>query len=311
MDIPTIHPPALHPGDTIAVIAPASTIEQRDTLDQGIATLERMGFSVRFNERIFQTSRYLAGDDNARAEELMSSFEDSSVHAIIALRGGYGCARLLPLLKKKRLRPYPKIFMGFSDLTTLQLYFRRHFGWITIHGPMAASKTLGNISIDEERHLFSLLTNPDYLPELNFPQLEIWTPGVAEGILVGGCLAVVVTSLGTPYEIKTEGKILFLEDLGEEPYKLDRMLTHLRLAGKLDSIAGILLGSFLDCDPAHGGYTANETLKDFVNDFGVPVLANFPAGHGTNNWAIPLGVKVRMDASTRSLQFLEPAVQIK
>jgi muramoyltetrapeptide carboxypeptidase len=309
MDIPTIQPPGLKIGDTISIVAPAGPIEVRDGLERGIAALERMGFRVRFDERIFQSSRYLAGNDEARAEELMRAFEDPSVQAIIALRGGYGCARLIPLLMEKRLRHYPKIFMGFSDLTTLHLFFRRRFGWITIHGPMAASPCMGSISPDQERHLLSLWTDPDYRPKLTFPQLETWVPGVAEGILMGGCLSIIATSIGTPYEIKTEGKILFLEDQGESPYKLDRMLTHLHLADKMQSLAGLLLGSFQDCEPTQGNYTAADTLREILSELKVPTIANFPAGHGDENWAIPLGAKVRLDADAQSIEFLDPAIR--
>jgi muramoyltetrapeptide carboxypeptidase len=306
MDIPTIQPPKLEKGDTIAIVAPASTVEHRDGLERGIAALERMGFRARYSERIFDSSRYLAGDDPARAEEIMSAFEDNSIQAVVALRGGYGCARLIPHLMERRLRACPKIFMGFSDLTTLHIFFRRRFGWVTIHGPMAAS--IGNITEEQENHLYSLWTDPGYRPVLRFDQFETWTAGSAQGILTGGCLSIITASLGTPYEIKTDGKILFLEDQGEPPYRLDRMLTHLRLAGKLQNVAGILLGNFLDCDPAQENYTAADTLRDILTTLNVPVLAGFPAGHGFENWAIPLGAKVRLDADARAIEFLDSAV---
>jgi muramoyltetrapeptide carboxypeptidase len=309
MDTPAVQPPKIKTGDTIAVIAPAGPIENRDGLDRGIAALERMGFRVQFDERIFQSSGYLAGDDHARAEELMRSFEDPSIQAIIALRGGYGCSRLIPLLMEQRLRHHPKIFMGFSDLTTLHLYFKKRFGWVTIHGPMAVSPALADMPSDQEAHLLSLWTEPEYRPSLSFPQLESLNPGVAEGVLTGGCLSVIAASIGTPYEIQTEGKILFLEDQGEPPYRLDRMITHLFLADKLHSLAGVLLGDFVDCQSTQGDYTAMDTLRDIFASLNIPVLANFPAGHGATNWALPLGVTVRIDASSRTIEFLEPAVR--
>lgn len=308
MDMPTIHPRALNPGDTVGIIAPAGPLEQRTALDQGIAALERMGFRIRFDDRIFQSKRYLAGEDEARAEELQRYFEDESVQAILPLRGGFGCARLIPFFDEKRLRPHCKVFMGFSDMTTLHLYFRRRFGWVTIHGPMAASAPLSGMGKAQEQHLLSLWSDPGYRTTMTFPELEPWSPGVAEGKITGGCLSILVASLGTPYEIKTEGKILFLEDLGEEPYRLDRMLTQLRLAGRLAGVAGILLGSFEGCEPDRGDYTANETLREILSDLEVPILAGFPAGHGPENWAFPLGVKVRLDADARRLEFLESAV---
>jgi muramoyltetrapeptide carboxypeptidase len=309
MDIPTVQPSRLIGGDAISIVAPAGPIESREVLEKGIAVLERMGFLVRFDERILESSRYLAGNDPERAEELMQAFEDPSVKAIIALRGGYGCARLIPLLADDRLRAHPKVFMGFSDLTTLHLYFQRHFGWITIHGPMVASPALHNITPQQEQNFLSLLTDPDYHPAFSFPQIETWFPGTAEGTLAGGCLSLITTSIGTPYEIETEGKILFLEDQGEAPYKLDRMLTHLRLAGKLQSLAGVLLGDFLDCEPTQGNYTSSEVLREILVDLKIPIIANFPSGHGQDNWAIPLGAKVLLDADKGVVQYLDPAVR--
>lgn len=309
MDIPVVQPPRLKIGDTIAVVAPAGPIRERDALEKGIAALTRMGFKIPGNERIFESSRYLAGSDPDRAEELMQAFENPSVQAIIAVRGGYGCSRLIPLLTEKRLRRHPKIFMGFSDLTTLHLYFKRRFGWITFHGPMAASSALGDIDRDQEKHLLSLWTNPEYRPLLSFPQLESWAPGTAEGILTGGCLSIIAASIGTPYEIKTEGKILFLEDYGEPPYRLDRMLTHLHQANKLQPAAGLLLGKFGDCEPEEGGYTAGDALQEILLRLNVPIIANFPAGHETDNWVLPLGAKVKIDADARTVSFVDPAVK--
>jgi muramoyltetrapeptide carboxypeptidase len=309
MDIPIIQPPSLRKGDTIAIVAPGSPVKKPELLNPGIQKLEEMGFRVRFDDRIFESSRYLAGDDHSRAEELMCAFEDPSVRAIVTLRGGYGCSRLIPLLMEKRMRRNPKIFMGFSDITTLHLFFSRRFGWITFHGPMATSAELGNMTADQQRHLLSLWTDPGYRAELRFPQLETMVPGIAEGTLTGGCLSVIAASIGTGYEIQTDDKILFLEDHGEPPYRLDRMLTHLQLAGKLESIAGLVLGSFPGCDPEREDYTAIDTIREIVSRLDVPVLANFPAGHGDQNWTLSLGVKARLDAQEGSLIFLEPAVQ--
>lgn len=308
MDIPAIQPPRINRGDTIGIIAPAGPLRDRDALHRGISALETMGFRVRFDERIFQSLRYLAGEDRARAEELMGAFEDPSIQAIIALRGGYGCSRLIPLLMEKRLRHHPKIFMGFSDLTTLHLYFHNRFGWITFHGPMAFSPELAEIAPDQAEHLVSLWTDSGYRPRLSFPQLETIIPGTAEGALTGGCLSVIAASIGTPYEIQTAGKILFLEDHAEPPYRLDRMITHLMHADKFRSAKGVLLGNFLECEPDQGDYTAMDVLRDILSSLKIPILAGFPAGHGANNWAFPMGVAVRMDAVARSIEFLEPSV---
>jgi len=309
MDVPTIRPPALRLGDAIGIVAPAGPLQHKEAFHQGVATLERLGFRVRYDERIFQSRRYLAGDDVSRAEELMRYFEDPHIQGVLALRGGYGCARLLHLLDERRLRSHCKVFMGFSDLTTLHLLFCRHFGWITIHGPMASSPTLGNAESGIEEHLMSLWTDPEYRPMLSFPELETWREGTVEGQLTGGCLSLVVASLGTPYEIQTDGKVLFLEDLAEPPYRVDRMLTQLRLAGKLDALKGALLGSFHQCDPSEGGYTVEDILREMLDPLQVPILARFPAGHGSRNWPLPLAVRVRLDATRRRLEILEPAVR--
>jgi muramoyltetrapeptide carboxypeptidase len=305
MEIPIVNPPMMRPGDIIRIIAPAGPIDKPDDLMKGVAACERMGFRVRYNDAIFRSTGYLAGSDAERAEELMRAFEDPDARALISLRGGYGCARLISLLKPRRLKNHAKIFMGFSDLTTLHLYFRRRFGWVTFHGPMATSHALGNIEPEPEEHLLRLWCDPTYRPSLAFPQLETWHAGTAEGELIGGCLSLLAASLHTPYEPATRGKILFLEDLGEPPYRIDRMLTQLRLSGKLNRLAGVLIGEFKDCDAQTQGPTADETLKSLLEGLQIPVLAHFPSGHGSENWALPLGAKVRLDASGRRLEFME------
>jgi muramoyltetrapeptide carboxypeptidase len=315
MDNPIIHPPRLKTGDAIAIVAPAGPIQSRENLEHGIVILEKMGFRVRFEDRIFESSGYLAGKDADRAEELTRAFEDPDINAIIGLRGGYGCSRLIPFLQQK-MRKFPKIFVGFSDLTTLHMFFQKNFGWITFHGPMAT--TIAKHSQDQENHLLSLLTDPGYRPSFSFPQLQAWNPGKAEGPLTGGCLSIVTAGIGTPYEIETYGKILFLEDLGEPAYRLDRMLTHLKLAGKLDKAAGLLLGTFSDCSiqdqhDATAGETSvfseQEVIRDVLKDLTIPILADFPAGHGKDHWTLPLGAKIKLDADNRTIQFLDPAVR--
>jgi len=283
-------------------------MEHPDDFQRGVTVLESMGFRVRWDDRIFQSVRYLAGADVERAAEFTHAIEDPTVDAILSLRGGYGCSRLIPLIRPRRIRNHCKIFMGFSDLTTLHLYLRRRLGWITFHGPMASSPFLGNMDPAQRQHLLSLWTDPSFLPAFSFPQFQTLVPGSAEGELTGGCLSLIVASLGTPYEIATDGKVLFIEDLGEPPYRIDRMITQLRLARKLDRVAGILLGSFQDCESPSPAYTLEDTLHDLLGNLRAPVLAGFPAGHGAQNWAIPLGVRIRLDASNRRVEFMEPAL---
>ena len=309
MDIPTIFPPPLRPGDTIAIIAPAGPVHDPSAISPALSVLRDWGLITRLDDRVFASWRYLAGSDSDRAEELMRCFEDPTVRAVLALRGGYGCSRLIPFLDESRLRRNCKLVMGFSDVTTLHMYFRRRLGWVTVHGPMATTLSRDNLPPEAERHLLSVLTDAQYLPTLSFPQLESWVPGAAEGRLVGGCLSILVASLGTKYEIKTEGKILFLEEYGEAPYRLDRMITHLRLAGKLNELAGILLGDFRNCESDDHAYSSDEVLEELLCDLGIPVMAHFPAGHGGEHWALPLGIRVRLDADRKELCFLEAAVE--
>ncbi|MEJ2110541.1 MAG: LD-carboxypeptidase [Acidobacteriota bacterium] len=309
MNIPILQPPALKKGDTVAVIAPAGPIKSREALNRSIAILEHLGFRVHFEERIFQSTRYLAGADRSRSEELMQAFEDDSINAVIGLRGGYGCSRLIPYLKKKRIGKNPKIFMGFSDLTTLHLYFNFQLGWMTFHGPMMLNPGIGSHPSEQQSHLFALWTDPGYKPVFSFDRLQGWNPGRAEGRLVGGCLSNLVAGIGTSCEIDTEGAVLFLEEVGEFPYRLDRMLTQLDQSKKLKSVAGIILGNFLECEQPKSEYSAMDVLKDILRPYPFPVLANFPAGHGPDNWAIPFGTRVRLDADTPSVSFLEAAVR--
>lgn len=309
MNVPTMLPKGLRRGDAIALVAPAGPLREGDALEKSVAFLEAMGFEVHSEARNFSEKGYLAGSDSARSEELMRAFEDDSVKAVVGLRGGYGCSRLIPYLDLERLKRNPKIFMGFSDLTTLHLFLNRHLGWITIHGPMAANPGIGSHSDEEHAHLLSLWTDPGYRPVLSFPRLEAWSPGRAEGKLVGGCLSTIISSIGTSYEIDTDGSILFLEDVGEPPYRIDRMLTHLKLAGKFKSLNGILLGRFFECESPDGSCAAPEMMKELLRSETVPILANFPAGHGPENWALPMGARIRIDGGARSIEFLEPAVR--
>jgi muramoyltetrapeptide carboxypeptidase len=305
---PPVRPRALRPGNWLGIVAPAGPIADTVGLDAGVAALERLGFRVRHDDRILESWRYLAGRDPSRADELVRRFADPEIAGIVALRGGYGSSRIVPHLAPRPLRRHCKVFMGFSDLTTLHLYFQRRFGWVTLHGPMLTSPALHAPSAEAERHLVRLWTDPGYRAALHFPELERWHGGVAEGRLVGGCLSLLVASLGTAYEVETDGAILFLEDLGEPPYRLDRMVTQLRQAGKLSAVAGILLGSFDGWDAAEGGYSVADTLRELLDPVGVPIMARFPAGHGPVNFALPLFTRVRLDADARGLEMLEGAV---
>ena len=230
-----IKPNALKPGDTVAVVAPAAAIE-REHLERGVNVLGSMGYRVKVSERALARSGILAGDDRGRASELQEYFADPEVKAIFSARGGYGCGRLLPLLDFKAIARTPKIFMGFSDATFLLNALVDLAGMISFHGPMVAMDFARGLSPRAGEHLQGLLGGK--LDGFELEAREAMHPGSAEGEVIGGCLSVLVATIGTPFEPRFDGRILFLEDTGEKAYRIDRMLVQLRQSGALGRVAG-------------------------------------------------------------------------
>ena len=237
---------ALRPGDTVAIVAPASNLK-RDYLERGVAELARLGFKAKYAADICEQARYTAGRDERRARELHDAFTDPDIKAVWAARGGYGAMRLFNLLDEAALRAHPKIFIGYSDMTALHLYLMRRFGWVVFHGPMAAKDLAGGAACYDERTLLAALCKAEPLGEIRHDQLEVLHGGTASGQLVGGCLSLIAALMGTPDELDTRDSILFLEDTGTKPYALDRMLQQLKLAGKFDNVRGIVFGEMTDC----------------------------------------------------------------
>jgi muramoyltetrapeptide carboxypeptidase len=302
----TVKPGALRPGDTIGVVAPAAAVE-RAYLERGVATLTAMGYRVKVSRHALDRAGILAGTDATRAGELAAFFADPEVKAIFAARGGYGCGRLLPLLDFAALASTPKIFLGYSDETYLLNALVEQAGMVAFHGPMVAMDLARGLNPAARDHLSRLLAG-----EVMAGGLEARTtlrPGSAEGILIGGCLSVVVAMIGTPWEPTFDGRILFLEDTGEKAYRVDRMLTQLRQAGALGRVAGIVFGAI---HPADGGAREHELIAHFladeVADLDCPVLGGIEAGHGTEHFTLPLGLNVRLDGANRRLVFTESAV---
>ena len=294
------HSPALAPGARVAVIAPASSFD-RASFESGLALIGAR-YEVHYRPGIFERHRYLAGSDSRRLEELTDALLDPAIRGVFCARGGYGATRLLARLAAVRSAA-PKPLVGFSDITALHLWLQSR-GVVSIHGPVLTQ--LGRLPAETLQRLFHLLESSAPPPALSAS--DTYVPGVAEGPLLGGTLSVVTRLLGTPYMPSLEGAILLLEDVGERPYRLDRMWTHLELAGVLGQVRGIALGSFTNCEEKDADYSAADLLRELAEASGLPCAAGFPIGHGAANEPVPLGARVRLDAGARSLTFLEGAV---
>ena len=247
--------------------------------------------------------RYLAAGDAERAQQVRDAFADPGVRAIFAVRGGYGAARLHHLVDIKSVIAEPKIFVGFSDVTILLNRLVQEAGIVAYHGPMVAVDLPRLGAAERERFRRFLFGEEGWW---DGSVREVWRGGEAEGPLLGGCLSVLVTTLGTPYEIETEGAVLFLEDVAEKPYRIDRMLNHMKHAGKLDGVRGIVLGPMLDCDGGEGSRILREIFLDVLSDVDVPIVYGIEAGHGTANVVLPFGCRVRLAGDDARVDLLEP-----
>lgn len=304
-----VKPSALRPGDTVAVVAPASNVRQAD-LQAGCEALRRAGYKPLYWGSILDRDLYFAGSSARRARELEEMFEREDVRAIVCARGGYGANYLLQELDLNKVIRNPKIFVGYSDITTLLTYFL-DAGLVTFHGPMAAKDWAHDDGVNLESWLAALTRNAPWDVPLNENVIAI-AAGEAEGLLYGGCLSILVASLGTPYEIKTEGTVLFLEDIAAKPYQIDRMLMQLKLAGKLDDVRGIVFGEMLECIQApNQDYTLQQVITRIVGDLNVPVAYGVKSGHVTSaNITLPFGVNAKLSVEKEkvSLRVLESAV---
>ncbi len=296
-------PPRLKKGDTIGLAAPAGPIRE-DVLRQGLQLLRDCGVKkVKHAPDICRQVDYLAGSDQRRLEELHQLWDDDEVKAILAVRGGYGCARLLTQLDFDLIRRKPKIIIGFSDLTILVNVIHRQTGLVTFHGPM-----LLTLARDGRPALESMLNELSVHAQQNLKikGLEVLRPGQAQGPLIGGNLTCLAQLLATPYEPVWEGSILLLEDINEPAYRVDRLLTQLSLSGRLDLVAGVILGDFLNSD-SHSINDLDLVWQRTVEltQGNVPVWANFPVGHGGRNLILPVGRPVKMDSGTGTLRLIE------
>ena len=299
---PILKPDALLPGDTVAVIAPASQIK-RDALLAGVRALNELGYQTVCSEEVLSEDLYFAGSVERRVGELHQAFSDPAIKAIFCARGGYGTNYLLPHLDLKLIRKNPKIFLGYSDVTTLHTYLNDCLGLVTFHGPMV-TKDFATATGVEKNSLNAAISGKTSWRISQIPGLLALQQGRAEGKLYGGCLSMLVASLGTPYEIKTEDTILFLEDIATKPYQIDRMLMQLKYAGKLDEVRGVVFGEMIDCIQApEQPYTLEEVIMRVLADFDFPVAFGLRSGHVSNgNITLPIGVKTQLRVSDNNVE---------
>jgi len=302
-----IKPGRLARGSRIEVVFPASPVRP-DFFEPGIQSLRNLGFDVIHSADVYRKWRYLAGPDEERFQELLAALKNPHSDAIFFARGGYGSSRLLTGLNEfPDLEP--KALLGCSDITSLHLYFQRIHQWVVFHGPMASGDfARGNVHLDSfEKALFQ--SEPYQLAP---DSVETLVSGKAEGVLMGGCLTLLESAIGTPWEPEWDDCILFLEDVGTKPYQIDRMLTHLKIIKKFDRVKAFIFGEMKDCIQVENqGYTIQEVILDLLSEFQKPVFFNFPSGHVNHlNWTLPFGVKTSVQCEPKfQLNILEGAVE--
>lgn len=315
-DAPVCRPRPVLPGATIGVIAPAGPVPA-DALEEGLKRLHGWGYRTAVGEHVLAREGYLAGTDSQRAADFNRVWGDPQVEAILCARGGYGVMRILKGIDWELVRQSPKFFCGFSDITALHLALAREANLVTFHGPMVAA--FGGAQAYNAAGLLGAMQEAGPLGRVKWPDpAEAQAPfpltirsGVAEGRLLGGNLSLIVSLLGTPWEPDFTGRIVVIEDVDEAPYRIDRMLMQLLLAGKLQQAAGILFGDSPTCLEGPTGrpsLTLLQVLEGLLGPLGIPVLYGFPCGHAAHRATLPLGVMARLDAGSASLTLLEPAV---
>lgn len=310
-------PPRLRPGDTVGLIEPAGFTADAFDLDLVKETIAAMGLVPKPARHLLSRHGYLAGRDEERAADVNAMYADDSVRAVFAVRGGWGCARILPHLDFDRIRANPKLLIGFSDITALHLAFAARAGFTTIHGPNANAAwgklswdSLQSVAFRGEMPVFANpLANEDRLVQRNW-RIRTFRSGKASGRLLGGNLTVLAALMGTPYLPDFDGAILFLEDVDEAEYRIDRMLTQLSLAGVLGRVAGVVFGHCTSCRAPDGGsgFTLSEVLKQHLEPLGVPAFQGALVGHIANQFSLPVGARAEIDADAGTIRLLEPAV---
>jgi muramoyltetrapeptide carboxypeptidase len=316
---PSFRPRRLSAGDTVALVAPASATFRPVELDIARESLEALGFAVRVGGHLLDRHGYLAGRDADRARDINQCFADESVRAVLPIRGGWGSSRVLPHLDFDVIARNPKVLLGYSDITALLLAVHAKTGLVTFHGPNGLGRW-DEYSVDYFRRLLLqgeaiTFENPRKLADRNVltpteHRVQTITPGRARGRLLGGNLTVLTTIIGSEYLPAWDDAILFCEDVDEGFYRLDRMLTQMKLAGILSRIRGFVFGTCAECGPGEGfgGLTLEEIFEDHIRPLGVPAWSGAMIGHQTPQWTVPVGAEVEIDAARGTIQMLEPAV---
>jgi muramoyltetrapeptide carboxypeptidase len=303
-----LKPRALEPGARLAVVAPASTFN-RDEFDEGVEEIRRLGFLPVYNDSVFARERYLAGSAAVRAAAIRAAWRDPSIAGLVGVRGGYGSAQILPLLDREEARRACKPFIGYSDLTAVLTFLTTGCDLVAFHGPMLVGR-LGRGSAGYDRDSFlAAVGRREPMGELSSPGLDTVRPGEVAGVLLGGTLTQLLASLATPFAFAPPpGYVLFLDEVGERPYRLDRMVTQLRQTGLLARAAAVVIGELPQCDEPTGDPTARAVIADLLADFPGPVVIGFPSGHTTGPaMTLPFGVSCLVIAGSRPRLVIEEA----
>ena len=310
-----IKPKKLAKKSVIGLISPASSPEDHSQINKGVKYLENLGYRVKLGKNVGKNNGYLAGSDEERVKDLHDMFKDKNVNAIISIRGGYGAYRLLDLIDYKIIKNNPKIFVGYSEITALQIAFFQKAGLITFAGPMLASNFSGNVSSFTEEYFWRSITSNKKIGRIKLPG-NINLPGInkggAAGRIIGGNLAVLTALFGTDFFPDVKNKILLLEDVGEVPYKIDRLMNQLRLAKVFKKINGIVLGRFVNChdhDPSKKTLTLGEVMDSYLHNLTIPIVYTFPHGHIDDMVTVPLGINVKLNATKGFVEFTESGVK--
>ena len=295
-----IRPVKLNPGDSVGVVAPAGPVD-KTRLQKGLNVISEMGFEPVLGKYVYSRSRFLAGTDSQRAKDIMDMVRNPAIKAIFCARGGYGANRILEHLDAKVIRAHPKIFVGSSDITLLLHYLYLQCGVVGFHGPMVAG-SFGRAPMRQSREQFKniLMGKPS---SLYCRKAKVFSKGSATGKITGGCLTLLCRSLGTPYEIQTRNRILFIEDVSEPLYKLDGMLWQLKAAGKFKGVRGIVFGEMVNCNPQKpGDGKLEDVLADLFPKPDIPILTHCPIGHSKEIWTLPFETQATLDTSAKSLE---------
>jgi muramoyltetrapeptide carboxypeptidase len=299
-------PRALRAGDRVAIVAPASPFI-REEFDRGVEEIQALGFDPVFDERVFARRGFVAGEPAERAAAFMEAWGDPTIAGLLCARGGYGSVQILPLLDLDTIRATPKVFVGYSDITSMLTWFTLHGGLVTFHGPMLAGRFSQGIDGYDRDSFLRVVTTAEPAGEVPARTLEVIRPGEATGMLIGGTLTQLLASLDTPYAFDPPpGHLLFIDEVSERPYRLDRMLTQMRLSGLLARAAGVIFNELPGCDEPNGGVTARDVVRDIMRDFAGPVVFGLRSGHTPGAaLTLPFGVRATLQVSSTPRVIIE------